>query len=434
MLVGSGQRRHVKASRVCWVRIGLTIAIASTACGGARPCGPVATSAPPPAATVEVMPAIEESPALFPIFDASGKYGFIDVGGQVVIAPRFDGAERFSEGLAAVSVGGRWGFIDASGAVVIQPRWESVLPFSEGLARVIEKRDWTIENDSNYERLLCGYIDRTGRYVIPARFRLQCGSFHDGRAATEVDVLDTETFGKHGGSFGYIDASGEWAVTPSYDQGWDFHEGLALAARLLPDTTYSRTFIDPAGVPFQIPAGWEPASWVGFSEGRAVVREPATGRWGAIDRKGALVFAIDADALEPFAGGLAVIRRGDRFGYVGLAGDVRIAPVFACAEPFSDGLGRVCKVDTRDELYLDATGKVVLEGGIGGPRGPFLDGLQYRALIIRTISEQPSFRNVYGYQNKQGKLVWVSPGAERFDATFWREHYVGPPRAAGSGP
>jgi hypothetical protein len=56
----------------------------------------------------------------------------------MVIPPRFNGAERFSEGLAAVLLGEEnadtwpWGFIDKTGKMVIQPQFYLPLDHYEG--------------------------------------------------------------------------------------------------------------------------------------------------------------------------------------------------------------------------------------------------------------------------------------------------------------
>src|ERR1039457_842039 len=60
--------------------------------------------------------------------------------GQIVINPQFDGADAFSEGLAAVRIGddktGKWGFIDGTEKFVINPQFDFAFSFAEGLARV----------------------------------------------------------------------------------------------------------------------------------------------------------------------------------------------------------------------------------------------------------------------------------------------------------
>ena len=69
-----------------------------------------------------------------------GSWGYIDTTGQFVIAPRFEAAMEFSEGLAAVRVTGKWGFIDRTGTVVIAPQFEGVSGFRGGMARIASGR------------------------------------------------------------------------------------------------------------------------------------------------------------------------------------------------------------------------------------------------------------------------------------------------------
>lgn len=89
--------------------------------------------------------------------DEYGKWGYIDKTGKFAIEPEYDAAEAFSEGLAAVRVGdektGKWGYIDKTGKIVINPQFDSAWNFSEGLASV------TIGNKD-------GFIDKTGRWLL----------------------------------------------------------------------------------------------------------------------------------------------------------------------------------------------------------------------------------------------------------------------------
>ena len=58
--------------------------------------------------------------------DETGKWGFVDLKGNVVIEPRFDEAKSFSNGLAGVRVGEQWGFVDTTGTLVIEPQFQDV--------------------------------------------------------------------------------------------------------------------------------------------------------------------------------------------------------------------------------------------------------------------------------------------------------------------
>ena len=59
-------------------------------------------------------------------------WGFMDGGGDVAIAPQFDSAGSFSEGLARVKVNGKWGFVNAEGQMVIEPLFDQARFFQGG--------------------------------------------------------------------------------------------------------------------------------------------------------------------------------------------------------------------------------------------------------------------------------------------------------------
>lgn len=58
------------------------------------------------------------------------------------IAPQFDSAWSFSEGLAPVEVGGKWGYVDKTGKYAISPQFDRAFPFSEGLAAAKAGGKW----------------------------------------------------------------------------------------------------------------------------------------------------------------------------------------------------------------------------------------------------------------------------------------------------
>jgi hypothetical protein len=68
----------------------------------------------------------------------SGKWGFINTRGRMVISPRYDEAKGFAaNSFAAVKRNGTWGFINTSGTEVLPLCYDDVSEFSDdGLARV----------------------------------------------------------------------------------------------------------------------------------------------------------------------------------------------------------------------------------------------------------------------------------------------------------
>lgn len=83
--------------------------------------------------------------------------GYINTNGKTVIAPVFDEANEFSEGLASVMINRKWGYINRNGEIVIHPQFDSAFLFTEGVAE--------ISKDGKY-----GFIDKTGNIIVPIEF------------------------------------------------------------------------------------------------------------------------------------------------------------------------------------------------------------------------------------------------------------------------
>lgn len=93
------------------------------------------------------------------VFDT--KFGFEDEEGNVVIAPRYDAAGDFSDGLAAVAFyedgDELWGFINRKGKVVIEPVFVEVGEFHNGLVEVSDGRKY-------------GIVNIKGEYVVDLKY------------------------------------------------------------------------------------------------------------------------------------------------------------------------------------------------------------------------------------------------------------------------
>jgi hypothetical protein len=98
--------------------------------------------------------------------------GYAESGTEVLQIPqKFEVAQPFSEGLAAVRVNGRYGFIDKSGMVVVAPRFQAAGSFTGEYAEV------RLNGAS-------GIINREGRLVVPATYK-RIIPFHGGTFVAE---------------------------------------------------------------------------------------------------------------------------------------------------------------------------------------------------------------------------------------------------------
>lgn len=183
------------------------------------------------------------------------KWGYLDTKGTWAIHPKYADTNTFSAGLAGVvEVDGTAGFINTKGEWVI--RLEKAHPnymgFSEGLAGVFD------ETEGKY-----GFIDSSGKFVIPPRFR-EVREFAEGRAA--VCVMENDETGWPLRKWGVIDREGEFVVPPRFETVWSFEEGMAKA-------------VDENGN-------------------------------GFVDRSGKLVIPCKFRTVDPFHNGLAYVRVG----------------------------------------------------------------------------------------------------------------------------
>ncbi len=314
----------------------------------------------------------------------SGKWGFINSAGQMVISPQYDNCfYQFSEDLVPVEVSNKWGYIDRDGRFVIPPQHDSAQSFKDGLAAVSIGEPF--EGQCKY-----GYIDKSGRYVLELNESFSYCGFSDGLMKV-----------KKGMKWGYIDTKGNWAIPHEFMDADDFSSGLAgvrldekvagyintkgewvirldsalphyegFAENLAPvlDCKSGKLgFINKAGI-FVIPPQFDQAS--SFHEGRAavcIVKEDATGwpqtKWGAINTAGEVVIPIKYETLWPFSEGMSKVADNHECGFVNLDGELAIPCMFRSVDPFENGLAFVTVGDFADKTgwsgYINKQGDFV---------------------------------------------------------------------------
>jgi len=151
----------------------------------------------------------EEGLAPVPIGD-DRKYGYVNHEGMVVIAPVFDYASAFYEGLAEVEVDGLSGYIDLNGEFVIEPRYYSGGYFMNGYATVAIEGGW-VEGMSgeSLDSGLWGLIDTDGRVVIEPQY---------GFLWREQDYANL--IAEEDGMYGLVDRDNNIQIPFEYDNMW----------------------------------------------------------------------------------------------------------------------------------------------------------------------------------------------------------------------
>lgn len=313
---------------------------------------------------------------------------------KIVIAPQFDTADSFSEGLAKVGIGksvdntydfqdvDNYGYIDLTGKIVIPLQFKQAGDFSSGLAWI------GIDSDGNEIVERYGYIDRTGKTVIEPQFE-QAGNFSSGLAPVKID-----------NKWGYINKQGKIMISPQFDSASEFAQGLAVVGKDTedPDYPYQQKYgyINQKGelvLPFKFSLAYN------FSEGLAAAQSQSGN--GYINQQGKFVInrpQFDTYVSGNFSSGLAAVELNEGacsavnycdYSYINKTGNVVIKSPendidFTGAESFSEGLAAVANSGGGRDAggwfpatnwgYLDRNGKFVISPQFDDA-GSFAEGL-----------------------------------------------------------
>jgi hypothetical protein len=210
-------------------------------------------------------------------FPENARFGYIDKGGKIAVAPRFVVGSDFSEGLAAVREDegseSKYGYIDSTGKLVIRPQFDQAFSFSEGLAAVAIASDAHSGGNRTWS---WGFINRGGTLQIRPSFR-SAHSFSEGLA--DVSLRD--------GTWGYLDRNGKFTIRPRYSETNPFSEGLAL---VWPRNQENGYYIDKTGRKALNLGLWPQWS---FSDGLTVAGKEGERKY--VDRKGKIIAAYEVD-------------------------------------------------------------------------------------------------------------------------------------------
>ncbi|HBY21123.1 MAG: hypothetical protein A2Y24_08430 [Clostridiales bacterium GWE2_32_10] len=98
----------------------------------------------------------------------NGKYGFIDINGDIVVDAKYDGADvGFHEGVALVLMGTKHGYVDKDGKEIIPLIYDNayISVFDNGVA--------IVKRDEKY-----GVINKNGKEVVECKYDY-CDSCND---------------------------------------------------------------------------------------------------------------------------------------------------------------------------------------------------------------------------------------------------------------
>jgi hypothetical protein len=229
------------------------------------------------------------------VVEVKSGQGYIDRTGQIIIPTKFHRANSFQNGFAVVENPKKpWAsFINKSGEIVLTDRVNPLSRYNEGLINCNDNENW-------------GYMNIAGEIVVNPIFAY-ARPFYEGKAAVAPVPLEqkhkrTERF------YGFIDKTGKMVIPPIY-QGADlkFSEGLCAVQN------DGFGYIDITGelvIPYQFYLGNH------FSEGLACVQFTEDGKYGFINKEGSVIVPPAFDSADDYKNGLAAVYLGKKFGKI----------------------------------------------------------------------------------------------------------------------
>ncbi|MFA4985244.1 MAG: WG repeat-containing protein [Candidatus Brocadiia bacterium] len=282
------------------------------------------------------------------------KWGYVDHCGVLAIPAEYDSADKFREGLALVSKAGIWSFLDGKGTLVLGPFDAPVLAFKDGFAWTRARdREWVPfdlkgirdydhgrwDADSEME-----YSWRNGDLFVPrVGFTPEIACKSVGPASEGFRCFAAKTDAMHG----IRSIDGTTSCPPRYEHMRPFSCGLAQAK-----LNERYLFVRPDGsIAFFTPEGTTSAG--DYKDGFAWIRTQKGANF--LDLEGHVLCERWLEGTYDFSEGLATVVEDGLWGYVDLSGNVAIPPRFRFARPFSSGLAVVQTLDGW--TAIDKSGK-----------------------------------------------------------------------------
>lgn len=250
----------------------------------------------------------------FEAFKSGEYWGYRDkITNETVIAPVFDLAENFQEGLAPVFLNGKWGYIDEAGRIVIRPQYEAAFNFLDGQAVAVFLTAPATGYSPSPPVMTRRWIDKQGKTLFQAS-----GVSNEG-----MEIISTPDR-----KYGYADNL-NIAVRPELEDAKNCRNKLCLVKN--------------------------------------------NGKYAFIDYSGAVKITTDYDGAADARCGFHRVRRGAKYGFIDSTGTV-MAPVIydvleedACRQDLNAVLEGKFGIVRRSENWLFVEDLALITGSLQTP-------------------------------------------------------------------
>ncbi len=259
-----------------------------------------------------------------------GKWGFMNVSGEMTIKPIYDRTYNFSNGLAAVKKNGKWGFVNKQGKEIIKPQFTATAKqFSNGYVAAKKGSKW-------------GLINKNGKTVVSFKYQ-EIGGYSEGL----VNV-------KQGNKYGFVNLKNKMVIKPQYQYVLPFSEGITGVL----DSNGNVGTINKAGKTI-IPLKY--SDFYSYDNGYAVVQD-AKGLFGVVNKAGKVVVPFKYQSMTEQGNGIVgytlETKKGYDSGYLNVKNGKKafsMTPTNSELMPFTEGLAFYSATGTGVTQYVYTT-------------------------------------------------------------------------------
>ena len=292
---------------------------------------------------------------LIPFQEKKAKdWGFISINGEVVIDPEFDNKPSFAvNGIAMITKQSKkanktyYQFIKIEDGKTIESdeKWDLAGEFREGLAPVRNSNEKVSFINEEYEDVITVDAEKVSY-------------FNDGLAA----ICDDKN------KWGFIDKTGKQVIPPTYDFVVNgFSNGYAIVGKNEKDGK-EHQIIDQSGkVKIDLKDKYQ--SVISISNG--LIKVSDDGEWGFIDFEGNKVVKMNDEwsELGDFINGFATFREDDEWGLINPAGEKIIKPKFESRLTAFDG--KIWYKEAGEWGLMDLEGNDLVKPDFDGNHSPY---------------------------------------------------------------
>lgn len=266
----------------------------------------------------------------------NGLFGLTDEDRRIISEPVYEDIRPFPNGIHAVKKSGRWGYINHDGDVIIDFQFYDAKSFSDNLVAPVQ---------FSKKPTRWGIIDIEG---------------HEIEISKKRNFADITNFNEHGIAIGtffgkkyIIDEKGKVVNDKIYyDIAYDENLNLLVAREI-----GKLAVIDRSGNLIVNPdESYDDIYYK--SDGMYQVTKESKG--GYINEQGELVIGFEFDRNFAFSEGLAYVQNGEIGGFIDKSGKYVIPPKFPDASHFECGLAPVMLEDEY-YYYIDRCGKIAFD-------------------------------------------------------------------------